>query len=365
MSEWPRDDRNKWIAAQHRDPLNASTGFATRWKPSTCRLNENGYGFWLGHLHEIGQLAPELPAGKRATLPCISAYLTKLQEAGLAPYSVAGRMQQLGNTLRAIAPGQDWSKILRAAARLYSTAKPVRDKRANMQPPEDILQLAYDLMQAADHDRFRTQRDRATLFRDGLMLALLVHRPLRASNFTEIAIGTHLLRLADTWTLLFRKGKVANASPLQCLWPVTLADALDRYLDVHRTVLLESERRHRAPTQALWISKQGTAMTKSAIDYQVRARTEETFGVAINMHSYRHIAATTIATDTPEHIRDAADILWHNSLKTPEKYYNLAGQIEAGNRYHAIIEERIDGRDRPGSNREDGPPSKLPTKVKS
>ena len=284
LSEWPSDDRKKWVAAQHRDPLNASTGFATRWKPSTCRLNENGYGFWLGHLDETGQLAPKVPPGARATLPRISAYLTMMQEAQLAPYTVAGRMQQLGNTLRAIAPGQDWSRILRAASRLYATATPVRDKRANMQPPEDILQLAYDMMKAADHDRFRTPRDRATLFRDGLMLALLVHRPLRASNFTGIAIGTHLLRLGDTWTLLFREGKVANAPPLQGPWPESLVDALARYLDVHRMVLLESERRHRAPTQALWISKQGTAMTQSAIDYQLRSRTEEAFGVAINMH---------------------------------------------------------------------------------
>ena len=97
-----------WITAQQAsDPLDPSIGFATRWKPSTRRLNEAGYGYWLGHLHETGQLDPEMPPGTRATLPDISAYLTMMQAAKLAPYTVAGRIQQLGNTLRAIAPGQD------------------------------------------------------------------------------------------------------------------------------------------------------------------------------------------------------------------------------------------------------------------
>ena len=99
LSEWPCEDRNMWITAQQPgDPLDSSIGFATRWKPSTCRLNETGYGYWLGHLHETGQLDPEVPPGERATLPSISAYLTMMRETQLAAYTVAGRMQQLGNT---------------------------------------------------------------------------------------------------------------------------------------------------------------------------------------------------------------------------------------------------------------------------
>lgn len=55
-----------------------------------------------------------------------------------------------------------------------------------MQPPEDLLQLGMDLIDAAEHDRFRTDTDRAVLFRDGLLLAFLVQRPFRRANLAGL-----------------------------------------------------------------------------------------------------------------------------------------------------------------------------------
>lgn len=345
LGQWPQIDRERWLAAQQAvDPLDPSIGLASRWKASTRNMIETGYGWWLGYLECTAQLDPALDPGDRASPPRIKDYLAILQAAGLAPYTVSGRMQQLGNALRTIAPDHDWSKILRAASRIHARATPVREKRKNMRPPEEILLLASAMMHAAENDSFRTGRERASLFRDGLILGLLVYRAPRAANLTEILIGSHLVCRGDTWWLCFHEGKSASAAPWECPWPEELAVALERYLDVHRNVLLKSAHRGRKPTQALWISKRGTDMTQAAIDAQVRSRTKEKFGLAINLHRFRHIAATTIATDAPEHVGDIQGALWHSSMHPSEKYYNLAGQLDAGRRYNAVLEARRIGK---------------------
>ena len=61
--------------------------------------------------------------------------------------------------------------MLTASSRLRSKAIPMRDKRVGMQPAADVERLAYDMMHAAEHDRFRGKVKRAVRFRDGLMLA--------------------------------------------------------------------------------------------------------------------------------------------------------------------------------------------------
>jgi hypothetical protein len=169
---------------------------------------------------------------------------------------------------------------------------------------------------------------------------LLTYRSPRAANFTDIVIAENLARRGDTWWLHFQDGKSTNAEPWECRWPEPLVDGLERYLAVHRKVLLQSDRRARASTNALWISKQGSEMTAAAVSAQVRARTNDAFGDATNMHRFRHITATTIATDTPEHVGDLAPVLWHGSNRPAEKYYNQASQLEASRRYSALLSAR-------------------------
>lgn len=71
----------------------------------------------------------------------LRAYRDAMQEEGLAPYTVATRVQQVGNALRAIAPEDDWVWLLKASPRLRGKATPVRDKRIDMQPAENVEKL--------------------------------------------------------------------------------------------------------------------------------------------------------------------------------------------------------------------------------
>jgi hypothetical protein len=178
VADWPEADRAAWLAAlRPSDLLDSAVGFASRWKPSTQRLIEEGYGHWLGWLDYSAGLDPKSEPAGRASREQVRAYLEMLRNSKLAPYTVAGRLQQLGNALRAIAPDRDWRWLLRGSVRLHSSAKPTRNRAHCLRPADQVRALGFDLMHAADRDRFRTELDRATLFRDGLLIALLVVRP--------------------------------------------------------------------------------------------------------------------------------------------------------------------------------------------
>jgi len=333
VAEWPVADRTAWQAAlAPADRLDPEAGFANRWSEASRNKIVRGYGRWLGWLERAGRLDQVSTPESRATREQVREYLAALEDMLYAPYTIAGRLQELGNALRAIAPVHDWRWILRAAGRVREQARPVTDLRARMQPPGDVVQLGLDLMEAADNDRFRTIFERAVLYRDGLTLAALIHRPLRIKNFASITLGRNLQRRGEAWWLAFEPEEMKAKRPLECPWPDELQEHLERYLDVHRMVLLDG-----SASNALWVAKGGAGMTSMVLGHRITKRTEDEFGAAINPHTFRHIAATTIATDDPENITGVAGVLGHATLETSEKHYNKAKMIDAVRRYQVTL----------------------------
>lgn len=206
-----------------------------------------------------------------------------------------------------------------------------------MQPAEEVIALGRDLMHAADFDRFRKPCERALMFRDGLLLAFLVQRPLRMANLTSITLGRQLQRHGTQWRLMFEADETKQGERIECTWPDQLITSLERYLEVHREQLLTASSKSKRPTQALWLSQRGTAMGSAAIAFQISDRTKEEFGTPINPHTFRHIAATTIATANPQGAHDIMAVLGHASMTASEKHYNRAGSIGAGASLHATI----------------------------
>src|SRR4051794_26074050 len=164
LKDWPEADRAAWgLALQPADPFEPHIGYANRWRPISQASIEQGYGRWLNWLELNGALDPEQGPADRVTEVRVRAYFGTLQTQGLSDYSVAGRLQQLGNALKAMAPDQDWKRILRASYRVHADAHAVTNIEAKFQPADAILQLGLDLMEAAEKHRFRTALDRATL----------------------------------------------------------------------------------------------------------------------------------------------------------------------------------------------------------
>ena len=109
VAEWPHADRLAWeIAQQPGDIFDHKAGVALRWRPATRHMIEDAYGHWLHFLAFRGELDLQADAERRPTHSRVSAYVTAMRAAGLAPYTVAGRISRLGNALEAVAPGSDF-----------------------------------------------------------------------------------------------------------------------------------------------------------------------------------------------------------------------------------------------------------------
>jgi integrase len=167
---------------------------------------------------------------------------------------------------------------------------------------------------------------------------LLSLRPLRPKNLAALTLDQHLEKIGDTWVVHIAPEETKTATPLEFPWPELLVPALQAWLGRWRPVLCSRTGRWaRDAGKALWISCDGSRMTKRGIYERVARVTHDAFGVAINPHLFRDIAATTIAYADPERVRIAAQLLGHRRFATTEHYYLQVSMVAANRRRQASL----------------------------
>lgn len=337
LVDWPVGDRQAWEdATRAAGPGDLIPPPAARLRPSTRGQYENGYGRWLRWLETNGLLDAGASPGARASEDRVRRFYKSLRDDGLADYSVAGLLMSIAQVLRFMEPGVDFAWIAQAARRVHKDAKHRKNPAEGLVSAGDLFQLGIDLMDEAEGGRFRSQADRALLFRDGLLIALLAARPLRSKNVVQIEIGRHLFQAGATWRLAFSGADMKNGHPLACSWPGALRTQLARYLDHYRPLLLPKTSEHQH--QVLWPSNvTGRPMRGGDINVRVKHWTSEAFGKPINPHRFRHAAATTVSVSDPESATENAAILGHSTLKTSARHYNLATAVEATERWQGLV----------------------------
>ena len=72
------------------------------------------------------------------------------------------------------------------------------------------------------------------------------------------------------------------------------------------------------------------AWRQNFINETVGKRTRQAFGFPVNLHRFRHAAATQWSIQDPTNVRGAKDLLGHSSFKTTEKHYIMAQSRIAG-----------------------------------
>ena len=90
----------------------------------------------------------------------------------------------------------------------------------------------------------------------------------------------------------------------------TLGAALERHLDIYRPVF-----RNPKSTKALWLSRNGRALSKVQLCAAFKKAVKAATGIDISLHDVRDIAATTIAITKPDHVSVASDLLGHRDQK--------------------------------------------------
>jgi len=341
-SGWPEADSQAWESALQQGDVLEPGGEGAHWSDCTRRNVAKGYGRFLTWLQGSGRLDPSAVPAERATQEHVAAYIADLR-ARNAGSTVLARIQELTHALRVMAPENDWSWLLRIQARLMHTAKPARDKRKRIVDIRALYAYGLTLMAKADSEDGGTPLKRATRYSDGLIIALLAARPLRRRNITAIEIGKHLVRRAGTYWLQFEGAEIKNGRPIEAPLPDELVSRLERYLTYYRPFLARRTGRWNrgrdtdAPTKALWISRDGSAMTGIAIYFRITKLTKARFGHVVSPHLFRDAAATSIAIEDPEHVLITREILGHRTLRTSERHYNHAQSLEALRRHQAHV----------------------------
>jgi hypothetical protein len=341
---WPTGDRAAWEKGVQPAGLFESGGAGAAWSATSRFKTACGYNAWLSWLAASGLLDPNMRPADRVTRERVGTYIGELR-ANLAPYTILCRVQELHDALRTMAPEVDWGWIAQIYRGLRAQVRPARDKFSRLKPIDELAALGERLMDEAESAPEWSARRRAVLFRDGLMIGLLAHRPVRLKNLAMMRLGLHLTKVSECWHVHFAADETKSHVPYEAIVPSALARRLERYLETHRPVLMRSERADgktdaqpiHPELDAFWVSEVGTQLEIGALARRVFDHTRSEFGRPISPHLFRDCAATSIAVDNPKHVGDASLVLGHADHKMTEKHYNHARSLEASRRHAATI----------------------------
>lgn len=337
VAMWPEQDRLVWEAACTPTSILEDTGGElTHLSPISQRKTAKGWGRFINHLRFNDPAALLEPVSARITLNRVRGYVRRLEELENSTRTVLCRLQELGDAARILAPEEQFSFINHIASHVRGHHRPARPK-TNRVMADEVVTLACKIMEAAEG---KTGSQGARKFRDGLMLLLLVHLPLRRKNFTALTLGESLVFRQGQWFVTLTPAQTKTHAYFEAALHPNLVPWLETYLTQHRPVLLALEGRWKAdPGERLWISSHGSPMTEMAIYDRVSRLTKAAFGESISPHRFRDMAASTIASHAPESIHAAAPLLGHATLRTTEKYYRQARAQEGQKRYIATIQD--------------------------
>ena len=342
VAEWPAPDRAAWAAAHRRGGLLDQDGHAAAWAFATSDLIARGYGSFLSFLSETEGLNGMVAPDARITCSRIEAYVAYMRERYHSS-TVAARILQLARAVAVMSPEADWTWLRRIGARLRRMARPARDDRARLMPAATIHDLGVQLMQRAEANNRLSVRQRALLFRDGLLICILCACSPRARNIAAMSIGTTFQRRGDEWWVAFGGGETKNGRPFEMPLPGAFTHYIERYIAQHRPQLTR-----RSPTpvagDTLWISDGGRPLTAKGLAFCVSAITKRELGRALNPHLFRKIIQTELAIRDPAHVGIAQALLGHADYRTTQSAYNLARSLDAASLHHAVVQSIRAGR---------------------
>ncbi|MCZ8335438.1 MAG: hypothetical protein O9328_14320 [Rhodobacteraceae bacterium] len=342
---WPEHDRSLWQAAFRRGAIFEPDGAAAHWAEETRRQVAKGYGKWLGALRGLCLLAPEDLPAKRVTEDHLRRYLALLEKQGLASVSIASRITDLMEAIRAMEPKADLTLLRGLVSTLQQRAQPSRNKARRIKPPGEIWEACAAEMSCIASDPAPLSMEAASRYRDAFALGFLVWSPIRRRNFTALTLGESLRFEAGRWRVTFGAEATKDKSPLAFALPEDedYQAAFAHYLLVIRPKLMRSAAvsldalpQMHGP---LWGSTRGKAMTAHALYYAVTRCSERILGAPLNPHLLRDCAASAITSERPDYVLAASRILGHSQLSTTLDHYEQASMLEAGKRLQEVMEQ--------------------------
>jgi integrase/recombinase XerC len=222
-------------------------------------------------------------------------------------------------TLRACTPPDGVPWLNKLGYRMMNAAKPVRPKLPRMASVSALVTLGELLMAGGLYLLEKGKRSGAVVYRDGLIFALLIHRPLRVGNFSNLHIGTSFLIDEMGMSIDFDADETKTHAQIRQAVPESLLPAIEIYLNQVRPLLIRQ-----ADPGWLWLGRRGNRLTEQDFAGRIRKMSQRHLGIDLSPHLFRDCAATQIALSAPDCIGITKDILKHATLASSQKFYNQA-----------------------------------------
>jgi integrase/recombinase XerD len=333
--DWPELDRTAWSPLFVEGDILDGAGPCHHWSEGSRKKREQTYGHWLAFCigHDVSCLSHDVTA--RATEQTVKAFLER-EMARCSLRTVCMHAEDLLFVFRSMAPTKDWKWLARIVRRMRANLGDTGLKPRLPIRAYEMYSWALKRVDNIDRDEKNApELWRAARFRDALMIGVLITTTLRLRTFIAIDIEKHLSAPLDKIVLNFGPEDMKDRRPHEFELPVRLVEPMRRYLLEYRPILLRGN-----VSTALWITEYGTSYTYGGFQRRLPVITLNAFGIALRPHAFRTIAATSIATEDPEHANIIADVLRHSTLKMSEKHYNRADGVKANSDLQNVIQER-------------------------
>lgn len=320
---WPSLDQKLWENSLAPGGYFDDSGVFEIWSDGSRRYHAQQYGTWVSFIFRRRPDLVDAPPDTRITKETVAGFVEEsMERVGLR--TIANMLLSLANLARGFYPGQDWQWLWRVAYRIYRRSEPTKLKPPIPITAGDLYQWSLRRLAELEAAPLPDPLANATQFRMALSVGLLIARPVRARAFVAMTVDDHVELDVDGITLTFAPADMKDKKARRFLAPDTLVPYLRRYLAIHRPILLQGTQ-----TSAFWISERGAPLCQDSFQGGLAVLTRRVFGQALRPHSFRHIAATSIATYAPEHVGIIKDILGHATLRMAEQHYNRATAVAA------------------------------------
>ncbi len=326
FADWPAEDQKQWEAAFKSGDRFDATGRGAHLAESIRQTRRENYGRFLRFLLANHPELMTLPPDARINRELIAEYISWRRELG-GEVSLVDDLRHLSLALKLICPDNDWSWLLAVIKRI-AAATPRRSRKYHLVTSDHLYALGIQLMDCAIADAEAGERMRtshALQYRDGLIIAFLALIPLRRHTLAVLHIGNHLMKVGELWEVEIPAADTKTRRSLDFPISKELSAYIDLYLERFREGI-PGAYKHRG----IWSSYRSRPMSSSAIYDAVFRRTQKAFGFGVNLHRFRHAAATLWSSHDPINVQGAKDLLGQTSFATTEKYYIMAQSRLAG-----------------------------------
>lgn len=333
VAEWPVLDRQAWSAAlagHGKRRFTERTPTAKLGEEALAKA-EKGWGRFLTFLARRGDLDAGNAPTSRPTPERVAAFLDDMVELGNADHTITGRLQELTDALRVMAPGEDFRWIQAPGGVPIRSLLEMRKRDFVVYHPRVLFRWGIRLMEEAI--AMKAPCRRRVRLRDGLMIAVLASRAPRRRSVQVMELGRQVRHDGQGWWIVLGRGDVKTGKSLEYPVPKALWGWIERYVSVERLELLGGK-----VTDAFWINSDGEPLQSPETRIFVQSAKEFGRTNRFGPHRLRY----GIATYGPRELPDSPGVTTAILGITPDvegEHYERGDQVAAANDFHDLLAE--------------------------